>query len=145
MGRSVTVYVLHCGNDAIHDVVWVAKNLFETGMDLRLKFVPSGTSFVNLDCGTHWKLFLYSDERLSVDLMKSLPVYLAQNEYNVLSMFRITESELIKDKNKNDLIISVSPRLFYGNVRLKNWSLEPASSEDVKCTRILDGFIIGKI
>jgi hypothetical protein len=145
MGRSLTVYILHCGNDRLHDIVKCSKNLFQEGMDVRIEPVPSGTAFSALECDTFWKLFLYSDERLSIDLLKSLPVYLSQDEYNVLTMFRISESELIKDKNKNDLTISVSPRLFYGNVRLKNWSLEPASSEDVKCTRILDGFIIGKI
>jgi hypothetical protein len=77
--------------------------------------------------------------------MKALPVYLAQDEYNVLSMYRITEDEMKKDKNTEDINISICPRLFYGNVGLKNWSLEVASSEDVKWSTILDGFIIGKI
>jgi hypothetical protein len=144
MGRALAIYILHCGDDSRHDPANTAKNILQSGIDIRIEVVPSAVHNLNeLVPDTFWKMFIYSDEWFSKNLVKALPSYLEQNIFNVISIYRLAENDTKEPK------ISVSPRLFVSNISLKNWSLEPASVHDnirkIVHTTILDGFIFGKI
>lgn len=145
MGRALTIYVLHCGDDSKHDPENTVKNLIGSDIDFRLEVVSSDARGMNhLLPDTHWKLFIYSDEWLSKDFVKALPNYLEQDQYNVLSMFRLEYPVTdVKDPK-----LSVCPRLFTREIVFIGNSLVPSDEQPHGCilsyANILDGFIFGK-
>lgn len=86
----------------------------------------------NVEVETIWKMFMYEGEFLAKDLQESLPTYLRCGlEYDVFSVYKNTNTG-----------ISVSPRLFKANVKMKNDSVYPEDKDKLKWNTILDGFIL---
>jgi hypothetical protein len=144
MGRALTIYILHCGDDIRHDPENTVKNIVHSGVDFTVIVVPSAHHNLNeLLPDTHWKLFIYSDEWISKDLVKALPSYLEQDTYNVLSLFRLEYPA-----DKNDPKLSICPRLFTREILFKVYTLQPSEEQPHGCvlsyTNIMDGFIFGK-
>jgi hypothetical protein len=143
MGRTLTVFILHCGDDLRHDPEKTAKSVVDP-VSTTITLVQPGFRDLNaLYAYSDWKMFLFSDEWLSLDMVKALPSYLEQKEHNVISMFRLEQPI-----DQEDPKISISPRLFLSGVVLKDMSFQPADVQskvfNLSYTNILDGFIFGK-
>jgi hypothetical protein len=143
MGRTLTVFVLHCGDDLRHDPGRTATSVLNPESTTITLVQPGFRDLNSLYSYSDWKMFLFSDEWLSLDLVKALPLYLEQDTYNVISMFRFEQSTDEKEPK-----ISISPRLFLSGVTLKDMSFQPMDVQSkvpiLSYTNILDGFIFGK-
>jgi hypothetical protein len=142
MAKTLTVFILHCGDDLRHNPEKTAKSVVNP-LTTTITLVQPGFRDLNaLVPTTDWKMFLFSDEWLSNQLVEVLPIYLGQETFNVLSAFRMVEP--VKGQDLDDLEISLCPRLFASDVRLKNFAFEWDMEEgSIHHSKILDGFIIG--
>lgn len=142
--RALTIFLLHCGNDSHHRPDLAVDNLDCLGANIQI--VPSGFGTLNdLTTDTTWKMFLFSDERASNSLVEALPLYLAQERYNVLSMFRMDRAKEDERLQLENMKVSLTPRLFRSHITLRNNSFRWTEdyNEFINHTNILDGFLIG--
>lgn len=139
---GLTVFILHCGNDSLHRPDKVRESFSLVDRTVLFKEVESGTSFYGLVGGQKWKMFIYSNERLSLSLNAVLPLYLDQETYTILSLFRVVNEDV---RVVDDMVISISPRIFRSELLIRRDSLELCDLQRyaVNCTNILDGFLIG--
>ena len=91
--------------------------------------------YFNIEVKTEWKMFMYSNEYLSKQLIEAMPVILgAGNEYDYFSFYK-----LVVDNYTNKY--GISPRLFKSDIKLRSNSVYPVDIESYKGITILDGFI----
>jgi len=83
-------------------------------------------------CETDWYMYLFSNEFLSEELTKALPV-LMESEFDVWIMF-----ERRKD-NKGEYKYGLSPRLFKKEIELVD--MLPLLPTKDSIERVLDGFV----
>lgn len=141
---GLTVFILHCGNDSLHRPNDVRESFDMPDCTLVFEDVPSGTPFIGLFGEMPWKMFIYSNERLSHSLNKELPLYLAQPNFNVLSLFRMDNNDCVE---LEEMKISICPRIFRTDIILKQNSIEVFDPLLIPVinTNILDGFLIGEV
>jgi hypothetical protein len=145
VGRTLTVFILHCGDERRHNPEKTARSVVNP-LTTTITIVPPGFRDLNtLHAYSDWKMFLFSDEWLSEQLVKVLPIYLEQEDFNVLSTYRMVELENDRRYKVDDLRVSISPRLFKSDIQLKDFSFQWSSDQDIVITHsiILDGFVIG--
>ena len=82
-------------------------------------------------CKTDWYMYLFSNEHLSEDLTKVLPILL-ESQFDVWVMFE-------RQKHEGEYKYGFSPRLFKSNIALKG--MIPLTDEGILIERALDGFI----
>ena len=148
--KLLTVYILYSGDVNYWDFDRTVRSLVGGDVseeDFDIEVLKPGTDFNLLVPNTKWKMFLYSDEWLSKHLLETLPIYLTQDQYNVLSVFRMKDPGRIR--TQDDERISVCPRIFHSDIPLKPDSLVPDEenyhSGTLKYTRVFDGFVFGEL
>jgi len=77
-----------------------------------------------------WYMIIYDDEQIDERLAKAIPVYL-------LSQFEVLECY----KQTTDKTGTLSPRLFRGHIKPQWDTLLPENLQNLKTTKILDGWI----
>jgi hypothetical protein len=132
-GRTLTLYILHCGNDARHHPDESVASVLSDEMKVSVVPLLGQFDFSVLFPDTKWKMFIYSDERLSKSVRQVLPLFL-DSDYESISMFKVNKD------HPNGSVFLIS-RLFKSGVVLKPDSIFPVG----KCsnTNILDGFLFG--
>ena len=92
--------------------------------------------YFNVDVNTEWKMFMYSNEYLSNQLVEAFPIILDNEEFDYFSFYKLALGE------NNKIKYSISPRLFRSGIELRDNSVYPIDMESLKGTTILDGFIL---
>jgi|GEM_PF-3676764 hypothetical protein len=90
--------------------------------------------YFNVPVKTGWKMFMYSNEYLSKQLVEALPILLKETKFHYFSFYK-----LILDQGITKF--SISPRLFDSRIRLIGSSVYPVDINSFNGITILDGFI----
>jgi len=100
------------------------------GIPFMYKQVDSLQDIIYEDTEGDWYMIMYDDEYIDENLAKSIPVYLL-SQFDVMECYRKT----------GEKTGTISPRLFRGHIKPQWDSLLPADIQNLKTTRILDGWI----
>src|SRR5574340_766116 len=92
------------------------ERLFDSFKDISLTEIISlspGELNFNISNKAIWKMFMYSNEFLSVPLKNSLSSFLAAIDYDVFSIYKL------KKIDQKEPIFSYAPRIFKANLQLQ--------------------------
>lgn len=123
------IFILPSGSEHA-DSLKTVKSFEEHDIKFMWKQVRNLQDIIESDLTGNWYMIMYDDEHIDENMAKAIPVYLL-SQFDVLECYKKT----------TDKTGTLSPRLFRGNVRPQWDTLLPADIQNLKSTRILDGWI----
>jgi hypothetical protein len=87
-----------------------------------------------------WWCFMFDNEEIDENLKESLPSYLSNEVFDCYQLFKRIFEPKGKDKVQSKFFLS--PRVFRAGIKMQEGhSFMPLNVEQLKSTRVLDGWI----
>jgi hypothetical protein len=93
---------------------------------------------------SEWWCFMFDDEVIDKNLKDYLPVFLKDDSFDCFQLFKRVRVPVEGTKDKVETKFFLSPRVFKKGIKMQEGhSYMPVDVENLKSTRVLDGWIYG--